>query len=179
MSARLLLAGLVALPLAVAASPYAGLERRDIKALSSAQVEDLTQGRGAGLALAAELNGYPGPAHVLELASPLGLNAGQLAATRTLWDRMAVEARSLGVRIVAEEAALDNALATRTLDPDGLDARLRRIGELQGELRSAHMRTHLEQAAMLSSDQMAAYNRLRGYDGTPPGRQDDAPSHHR
>jgi hypothetical protein len=32
-----------------------------------------------GLALAAELNGYPGPAHVIELAKSLGLSEPQRA----------------------------------------------------------------------------------------------------
>jgi hypothetical protein len=41
--------------------PYAGLEARAIKALSEQQIADLEAGRGMGMALAAELNGYPGP----------------------------------------------------------------------------------------------------------------------
>ncbi|MBW5435799.1 hypothetical protein FXB41_13685 [Bradyrhizobium canariense] len=51
--------------------PYAGLEHRPIKALSHQQIEDLRAGRGMGLALAAELNGYPGPSHVLEFGDRL------------------------------------------------------------------------------------------------------------
>ena len=54
-------------------SPYAGQEARDIKALSLEEIADLAAGRGMGLALAAELNGYPGPRHVLDLAPELGL----------------------------------------------------------------------------------------------------------
>jgi hypothetical protein len=54
-----------------AQSPYSGMQTRSIKALSEQQVADLTAGRGMGLALAAELNGYPGPFHVLELADKL------------------------------------------------------------------------------------------------------------
>ena len=52
-------------------SPYAGMQARPIKALSSEQIADLKAGRGMGLALTAELNGYPGPAHLLELADKL------------------------------------------------------------------------------------------------------------
>ena len=48
------------------ASPYAGLETRTIKALSEQQIADLRAGRGMALALAAEVNGYPGPLHVIE-----------------------------------------------------------------------------------------------------------------
>ena len=43
-----------------AQTPYAGMQSRPIKALSEQQVADLQAGRGMGLALAAELNGYPG-----------------------------------------------------------------------------------------------------------------------
>ena len=43
---------------AQAQQPYAGFELRSIKALSDQQVADLKAGRGMGLALAAELNGY-------------------------------------------------------------------------------------------------------------------------
>ena len=47
--------------------PYAGLEARAIKSLSAADVQELRRGGGWGLALPAELNGVPGPAHLLEL----------------------------------------------------------------------------------------------------------------
>jgi len=60
---------------AIAQTPYAGMQTRPIKALSEQQVADLGAGRGTGLALAAELNGYPGPSHVLELADKLDLSA--------------------------------------------------------------------------------------------------------
>ena len=48
-------------------SPYAGLQDRAIKALSDEQIADLRAGKGMSLALPAELNGYPGPAHALEI----------------------------------------------------------------------------------------------------------------
>ncbi len=44
--------------------PYAGLQARPVKALSDQQIADLKAGRGMGLALAAELNGYPGPGYM-------------------------------------------------------------------------------------------------------------------
>src|SRR5262245_62315440 len=60
--------------------PYAGYEQRPIKALSREQIADLKAGRGMGLALAAELNGFPGPIHVLELAERLQLTVEQRSA---------------------------------------------------------------------------------------------------
>jgi hypothetical protein len=61
---------------AFAQTPYAGMQTRPIKALSEQQVTDLEAGRGMGLALAAELNSYPGSSRVLELAEKLDPFAG-------------------------------------------------------------------------------------------------------
>src|ERR1700737_1781125 len=72
--------------------PYAGFEVRPIKALSDQQIADLRAGRGMGLALAAELNGYPGPLHVLELADQLQLNNMQRERMRELTEQMKSEA---------------------------------------------------------------------------------------
>jgi hypothetical protein len=66
--------------LALAQQPYAGLQNRSIKSLSDQQIADLNAGRGMGLALAAELNGYPGPVHAIELAGELHLSPEQVAA---------------------------------------------------------------------------------------------------
>ena len=86
------------------AQPYAGLETRAVKALSDQQIADLKAGRGAGFALAAELNGYPGPSHVLELAAPLELSAEQRRSTQDLFDAMKAETAPLGETMVAQEA---------------------------------------------------------------------------
>jgi hypothetical protein len=71
---------------ALAQSPYAGIQIRPIKALSEQQVVALKAGRGMGLALAAELNGYPGPIHVLQLSDKLGLTPEQKARVQSLFD---------------------------------------------------------------------------------------------
>src|ERR1700731_1837605 len=77
-------------------SPYAGQERRPIKALSETEMRDLAEGRGMGLAKAAELNSYPGPMHVLELADRLGLSEAQRAASEALIPPMRQKAVALG-----------------------------------------------------------------------------------
>src|SRR6266436_8209713 len=89
-------AGFSSTALAQTAQPYSGMQSRSIKALSDQQVADLRAGRGMGLALAAELNGYPGPSHVLELADKLGLSADQRARVGQFFESMRQEALPLG-----------------------------------------------------------------------------------
>lgn len=60
-------------------SHYAGLESRDIKALSTEDIEGLKSGRGMRMALPAELNGYPGPLHEAHLEQVRILSAAQVA----------------------------------------------------------------------------------------------------
>jgi hypothetical protein len=97
--------------------PYAALGERPVKALSQEQIADLRAGRGMGLALAAELNGYPGPLHALEHADALGLSAAQRERTKALFDRMKAEAVPLGERLIEEETALDRLFATKSVEP--------------------------------------------------------------
>ncbi|MDN3721981.1 hypothetical protein QW131_29390 [Roseibium salinum] len=61
-----------------AGAPYSGLQTRDIKSLSPEDIEELRRGGGWGLALPAELNGLPGPAHLLTLKEEIGLTAEQV-----------------------------------------------------------------------------------------------------
>jgi hypothetical protein len=80
----------------------------------------LRPGRGMGLALAAELNGYPGPSHVLELAAKLELSADQRAKIKMLFDSMKAEAVPLGSRLIEQEADLDKQFASRSVTPETL-----------------------------------------------------------
>lgn len=143
--------------------PYAGFERRPIKSLSDQQMADLRAGRGMGLALPAELNGYPGPLHVLEMADALALTETQRTRTGALLEGMRAETIPLGERIIGEEAALDRLFAERRITSDALSAATARIGTLQGELRAAHLRYHLAMHGLLTADQLARYDQQRGY----------------
>jgi Spy/CpxP family protein refolding chaperone len=155
--------GMAGAPAADAASPYAGQERREIKALSDGEVRELLQGAGMGLAKAAELNRYPGPRHVLELAGELELSAEQRGATEALFAAMRAEAVALGTAIVARERELDARFAQGRMDAEALAGLTAEIGRLQGALRAAHLRAHLEMRRILSPRQSAAYDQLRGY----------------
>jgi hypothetical protein len=145
------------------ATPYAGLQDRPIKALAQTEIDDLKAGQGMGLALAAELNDYPGPAHVLEHADALNLSADLRERTRALMATMRAEARAIGERIIAEEARLDRLFADRVATESALKAATLRIGQAQGELRATHLRYHIIMREMLSAEQRAEYQRLRGY----------------
>jgi Spy/CpxP family protein refolding chaperone len=148
------------------AAPYAGQQTREIKALSPAQTADLLAGKGMELAKAAELNGYPGPMHVLELAAQLGLNADQKQASEALMKRHKAEARDLGTQLVEAERALDLAFSSRQIDAVRLSAHTGRIGQLQAMLRKSHLDTHLQQTALMTPEQISRYSQLRGYGGS-------------
>ncbi|HXV85466.1 MAG TPA: hypothetical protein VD793_02150 [Gemmatimonadales bacterium] len=146
-------------------SPYAGMVSRDIKALSEEQVAQYQNGEGMGLALAAELNSYPGPRHALELAGPLELTAAQHVAVSGIQVTMERDARRLGGMLVEQERKLDRAFAGGTIDDATLTAHTAVIGRLQGELRLVHLRAHIGVRRLLTPEQVQIYNRLRGYPG--------------
>jgi Spy/CpxP family protein refolding chaperone len=160
--------------------PYASQQTRAIKALSAEQIADLKAARGMGLALAAELNGYPGPAHVIEHADALSLSPEQRARTRALFEAMKTEAGAIGERLIAQEAQLDRAFADNSIDERRLAELSAAIGATQGALRAAHLKYHLSQTELLTPHQRHRYAELRGY-GTagavaPSGHH---PGHHR
>ena len=152
---------------AFAQSPYAGMQTRSIKALSDQQIADLRSGRGMGLAMAAELNGYPGPIHVLELADRLGLTADQKVRINKLFESMKAEAVPLGEKLLQQEAALDQQFASHSITDERLKTLVTQIGTTQAELTNTHLKYHLLTAQIVSADQMQRYTMLRGYGSEP------------
>lgn len=144
-------------------SPYAGMEQRPIKALSDEDRAAYLRGDGMGLALAAELNGLPGPKHVLELVDSLHLTEDQRARTTAIFESMRAEAVRLGTAIVEAEGRLDRGLRGGTIDTTALAALTTEIGLLQGNLRFAHLSAHLAMRTVLTDTQMDRYRALRGY----------------
>jgi Spy/CpxP family protein refolding chaperone len=159
----ILLSGAAFTGQALAQSPYAGMQNRPVKALSEQQVADLKAGRGMGLALPAELNGYPGPSHLLELADKLDLSASQRSQIKQLFDSMKAEAVPVGEKLIAQETMLDQQFASRSITPERLKSATVEIGATQAELRNTHLKYHLETAQILSARQMQQYATLRGY----------------
>ena len=156
--------------------PYAGWEMRPIAALAPERVDDLLAGRGAGYALAAELNHYPGPTHVLELSSELALSDEQERAIRETFAAMQQEAQERGQDLVDLEAALDQAFQVNSIDATRLKDLTSAIAEVEGALRNVHLAAHLDVTATLTADQVSHYDALRGY--ASGGSEHDAPSGH-
>ncbi|MDX1579934.1 MAG: hypothetical protein R3266_15730 [Gemmatimonadota bacterium] len=154
-----------------AGNPYADLVREPPVALSGEDLEGLRAGEGMGYALAAELNGVPGPRHVLELAEPLGLDAGTVAAVTSVRERMSRRAADLGRALIEAELRLDAFFTGGGSDAAELARLVREAAALEGRLRAAHLRAHLETTELLTPEQVRHYSALRGYaehDGAHP-----------
>lgn len=159
----------VSLPALGQESPYTDLQSRGIKALSEDRIEGFLEGKGLGFALAAELNGYPGPLHVLQLAEKLELSQQQHARVTAIFDAMHSSAAALGEQIVSAEGALEAAFSGSTITKDSLHKMVVEIGHLTGQLRAVHLAAHIETKALLSEKQVHLYTMGRGYQGSERG----------
>lgn len=168
----MIVGALVALVSAQEATPtpsdYVELQFTDIRGLSVEEIEGYQTGAGLGYALPAELNGYPGPRHVLDLAAELDLTDEQDDAIQELYDTMLPQAIELGEDILAQEEAIELAFREGSMTDDQLKETLVEAARLEGDLRYVHLSTHLATIDILSPRQVHQYNQLRGY---------EAPSH--
>jgi len=135
----------------------------EIKGIDPTTIDAYRKGEGAGLALPAELNGYPGPRHVLDLADKLSLTTMQRAQIQALYNAMKPQAIALGTQLLGKEAALEKGFHDGTLDEQTLQASLSEIGTIQTQLQFVHLRTHLATVKILTPQQVMLYNQLRGY----------------
>ncbi len=157
-------------------SKYAGQEKQTIKSLSPDDIAELKRGGGWGLAKAAELNGVPGPAHLLEMKDQIPLDGAQVSALMEIFEQMKARAIQQGERLIALERELENHFRNRSITDAKLRASLDAIAEARKELRYIHLATHLKTPEILSPDQIEKYNRLRGY--TNPNPCADIPEGH-
>ena len=132
-----------------------------VSSFTAAQLADLRAGRGMGLAIAAEQNGYPGPSHVLEHAEGMGLTADQRERTLALFTEMKAEAVELGTRLIEQESALDRLFASKAITRGNLADLTAAIGATQAALRAAHLRYHLVMMDVLTTEQVRRYGELR------------------
>lgn len=144
-------------------SPYAGLPSSGVASLSVEELESLTNGAGMGLARAGELNHYPGPKHVLELADSLRLTDQQRSQVEAMFESMLERARALGREIIDAERTLSRRFEHGHIDSATLDSLTGEIAQRMGRLRYTHLATHLALKDILTAEQVATYDRLRGY----------------
>ncbi|MEM8812476.1 MAG: periplasmic heavy metal sensor [Pseudomonadota bacterium] len=158
-----------------ASASYAGWQVRDIKSLSNADIKELSNGGGWGFALTAELNGWPGPRHLLEHRAALELTEDQVQRIETIFQAMRAEAIEAGKRFIAAEAQLSDAFAGRDLDPDRLWDLVSAAAKARAALRHTHLSRHLEVTVLLTPRQIERYSIIRGY---AAGRCDAVPEGH-
>ena len=144
-------------------SPYAGQETRTVKSLSPEDIAELRRGGGWGLAKAAELNGLPGPLHLLELKDEIPLTPEQVEAVAGIYEGMREAAIAEGERFVAAEQALEEAFRANAVTVESLQTMLVEIGRSRTQLRFIHLSAHLGTPELLTEAQRARYGALRGY----------------
>jgi Spy/CpxP family protein refolding chaperone len=142
--------------------PYAGWQERGVASLSEGDIQELLEGAGHGYALSAELNGHPGPAHVLELAGDLELDDSQRDDVEAIHSEMNAAARDLGEQLVAAEFALDEVFRAGT-DAATVEELTERSAAIEARLRATHLQAHLDTTALLTEEQIRRYDHLRGY----------------
>ena len=148
---------------ATSKSPYVSEADRTIKALSAEEIEGYLAGDGLGYAIVAELNSYPGPRHVLDLAEQLDLTEEQLAQTRAEFESMQQKARELGRKFVDLEAELERQFANQSVTITELASQLAEIAETESKIRQTHLESHVRMKDILSADQVQMYDQHRGY----------------
>jgi hypothetical protein len=116
-----------------ALSPYTGQEKREIKALSSKEIDSYLSGDGVGFAKTAELNHYPGPRHVLELADQLRLSNEQRKRTQAIFESMKSQAMSLGKQLVEKEQLSDSRFSDGTISDAELEQLVTEGSVIQGK----------------------------------------------
>ena len=149
-------------------SKYAGQEKRDIKSLSDEDIKELKTGAGWGLAKAAELNGLPGPKHILEMKKEIKLTPEQERMVVALYNDMNRSVIAEGSKLIEYEKELNNRFAERKINEKVLDELLTKISETYKTLRYMHLSAHLKTPGILTEDQIKKYNTLRGYSTDDP-----------
>lgn len=147
--------------------PYKSFKTRDIASLSSKDIEQLEAGAGWGLALPAELNGYPGPVHVLELKEELDLTDPQLTEFQSLFREMKTEAIESGRAFIAAERRLEQGFKSGNLSLNELRELIISAEQKRADLRFIHLSRHLQSIKKLTKEQIAQYSRIRGYTSDP------------
>jgi len=167
-SVAVVLVGLAAIAWAQHGHGSVGAEGHQVAQACVTEFEKVvSDGRGFGLAFAADQNGYPGPMHVLELRDRLKLTADQAAKVQELMHAMFAESRPKGARLLEAEAKLRRLFADRTADEATVRAAVAEVERARSEVRLVHLLTHLKTRDLLTEDQRRIYHEAR-WGALPP-----------
>lgn len=119
------------------------------------------EGRGFGLAFAADQHGYPGPMHVLELKDLLRLTPEQEARMQALMHAMFAESRPKSARLLELEARLRALFASGTADEARVRAAVADVEGARAEVRLVHLLAHVKTREVLTEAQRTAYHAAR------------------
>ncbi len=140
----------------------AGAQGHQVAQTCASEFEKVVgEGRGFGLAFAADQNGYPGPMHILELKDRLKLTADQEGKARELMHAMFTESRPKGARLLDAEARLRRLFAERVADAPAVRAAVAEVERARTEVRLVHLLTHLTTRNLLTEDQRRIYHEAR------------------
>jgi Spy/CpxP family protein refolding chaperone len=134
---------------------------RQMQAMLQEIDQVIASGRGAGLAFAADQNGYPGPLHVLELKDTLQLTPAQEARIAALQNAMFADARPKSARLLEAEAALRRLFAEGSADETRVRAAVTTVERARAEVRLVHLLTHLQTRDVLTDEQRRLYHQTR------------------
>ncbi len=140
---------------------------RLVKSLMEKDLEEIARGGGWGLARAAELNGVPGPAHLLELASQIGLTEEQRYEIEVIHAQMQADAILAGEHFIKMEQALDLAFQQGVPTAKTLERLVMEAGAARAALRLVHLNAHLLTLTLLTDAQVSQYSVLRGHKDDP------------
>jgi hypothetical protein len=147
---------------AAAHAAEAAREGTGIPALSEAQTAGYLDGKAMWHASVAELNHYPSPRRVFELAEALELTEGQRRATTKLDEETRQEAIRLGRELVALEQKLNRIFVWNQATADNIAIIVIDIGTLQTQLRLTHLVASIRQKSLLTEEQVRRYDELQG-----------------
>jgi Spy/CpxP family protein refolding chaperone len=118
------------------------------------------EGRGFGMAFAADQNGYPGPMHVLELKDKLKLTPEQEAKVRELWAAVKAEVPK-STRLLDAERRLERIFAERSATEPVVRAAVAGVEHARTEVRLVHLLAHVRTRDLLTDEQRRIYHDAR------------------
>ena len=131
-----------------------------IKSLTDQQYAAYQNGEEMGMAIPAEINNYPAPEKVLALWKELTLSSSQIAQLKAAVEALRFKAKEMGRFILQHEKKLNDLFATGKINEGSVIYYSNQIGLYQGELRNAHLQSHLKARRILTPDQLKKYSRL-------------------